>query len=429
MAIHVGIAAGFITDAIGRRLCILGTMVINATFGLLTSVAPTPGLIMGCRIGCGIGVGGAVPAVFSLAAEYAPRSQRGFLINIVCAFWMVGSIWTAASAWFILSFSGASWRLFAVTSACPSLLCFLLTALLLPESPRWLAQQGREADAMASLRSMAANRKTCLNGVELECIREEKGDALNAGELWRQIRKLFAPKLIRNTTLLLVMTALLQFGWFGLVTWIPSLFQKVGFNQGSVYSSALLVSAATIPGNIASALLADRPGVGRRRLFCGSMFAAAALALVFAFSHTTWLTVAAAMGFNMVSVGGWNSLECLTAESFPTEVRGVASGLLHSIGRVASALAQLANGFLIARSTFLLLLITAGTMLVGTCAGLLLPKEMANASLARLLTMMWTRRRNLSLQTHKRWQMYRPLWQFSHMPRSHGGVINKIIAA
>jgi len=72
-----GLISGVLGDLRGRRTTLLQMLMCNACFGLLTAAAPTMGLIMLARFGCGVGVGGAVPCVFSLVAEYSPSEQRG----------------------------------------------------------------------------------------------------------------------------------------------------------------------------------------------------------------------------------------------------------------------------------------------------------------------------------------------------------------
>ena len=94
------------------------------------------------------------------------------------------------------------------------------------------------------------------------------------------------------------------------------------------------------------------------------------------------MVVGAAMGYNMVSVGAWNSLECLIAETYPTEVRGVASGTLHSCGRIGSLVAQLVDGFLLKQGVVVLLAVNAGLMLMGCVGGILMPSEKAGVRLS-----------------------------------------------
>jgi len=115
--------------------------------------------------------------------------------------------------------------------------------------------------------------------------------------------------------------------------WIPTLFKKANFEL-DIYEDAFMVSAANLPGNIISAFLMDH--WGRKRVLSVTMMIAAGLAVLFAFSKTAVLTVITACLLNMISIGGWNSLDCVSTESFPTSLRTSAMGVLAASGRLGS---------------------------------------------------------------------------------------------
>ncbi len=60
----------------GRRWSLLLALLVNALFGLLSSVARTSGELMFLRFMAGVGVGGSVPVVFALLAELMPSEAR-----------------------------------------------------------------------------------------------------------------------------------------------------------------------------------------------------------------------------------------------------------------------------------------------------------------------------------------------------------------
>jgi len=174
----------------------------------------------------------------------------------------------------------------------------------------------------------------------------------------------------------------LSFGWYGLILWIPSLFEAQDFDI-DIYQDAFLVAAANLPGNIISSLLMDK--IGRKRLLSFSMLIASGLAVLFAFSRTAALTVIAACLLNMVSVGGWNSLDCVSTESFPTSLRTSAMGILAGSGRLGSMAGQFVFGALIHVSIPLLLVLAAAMLMVGAIAGMFLPHETAGKQLSDTL--------------------------------------------
>ena len=102
----------------------------------------------------------------------------------------------------------------------------------------------------------------------------------------------------------------------------------------------------------------------------------------FALASTPTGAVVAACFFNAVSVGAWNSLDCLSAESFPTSLRGTALAVLAAVGRLGSTAAQFYNAALVEVSIEILLLTSAAAMLVASALTMMLPLETAGAALS-----------------------------------------------
>mmetsp|Transcript_22912 Transcript_22912/g.54147 ORF Transcript_22912/g.54147 Transcript_22912/m.54147 type:complete len:186 (+) Transcript_22912:362-919(+) len=146
--------------------------------------------------------------------------------------------------------------------------------------------------------------------------------------------------MLRTTLLCVVVWFAICFGWYGITVWIPTFLEEKHI-QENLYFSAFLVAAANLPGNIVSALVVDR--IGRRRTLYASMGLAAIFAGSLAASSTKTFIVGFACLFNAASVGGWNSLDILTVEAFPTSSRGTAMGFLSGVGRMAAFLSQLTH--------------------------------------------------------------------------------------
>ena len=404
-----GLVCGLLSDRMGRKSMLLASLGINALAGLSSSLMPNWPALLATRVISGIGVGGSVPSVFTMAVEYLPVERRGLLLTVVAWHWMLGSIFTAGLAWTLLGAVGASWRVFLASCAGPAAIAFVLVAWLLPETPRYLATKGRYAAAASVLNGIA---KRCGQDAHLspsgsELVGPTKADAgqdadaPSAGAVsgmaaltgsvhnteggvdgeeeeeketpsWTE---LFNPSLRRTTISLIVVWFGLSFGWYGLILWIPTLFEDANLSLG-IYASTFLVAAANLPGNIASAFLMDR--LGRKNVMVGTMAIAAGLGVLFAFSHSAFAVITVASLFNGVSIGGWNALDCLSSESFPTPLRTTAMGLLAAFGRLGSMSAQFVNGFLISHSVALLLFVTAGTMAMSSIGALFLPRDTAN---------------------------------------------------
>lgn len=107
-----------------------------------TGVRHVPSCDMcGLRGACS-GVGGSVPAVFTLGAELLPAKSRGEKLTIISSAWMFGSIAVAFVAWLLLGridgqrILHTSWRVFAFVCGFPACLSAFMATKYMPESPR-----------------------------------------------------------------------------------------------------------------------------------------------------------------------------------------------------------------------------------------------------------------------------------------------------
>lgn len=87
-----GLLFGILSDQIGRRASLLYSIFLNAVFALLSSVTPNIHTLIFCRTMAGVGIGGTVPAMFTLCSEHVPPHRRGFYVTIVASYWMV--VWS-----------------------------------------------------------------------------------------------------------------------------------------------------------------------------------------------------------------------------------------------------------------------------------------------------------------------------------------------
>lgn len=165
-----------------------------------------------------------------------------------------------------------------------------------------------------------------------------------------------------------------------MATWITVLYDNVGLSN--VYASAFLYAASNVPSNIATYFLLDP--IGRKPVLLWSMLGATLAALMFAFfsdeSGDAATIIFVSMLYNALTICGWNAINCLSTETFPTLVRATALGTLSAFGRVGSISAQVVNGSLQAHVA-LLLAVTAATMLSGALAAFGLPTETSRTAL------------------------------------------------
>lgn len=244
----------------------------------------------------------------------------------------------------------------------------------MPESPRYLVSRGRHEEAAALLRAMSTVQVTAADLMTTAPTMTKpstSSTSTTTSSTTSAVQVLFGPQLRLTTSVLLCIWFTLSFGSYGMSTWISVLFEDVGI--GNAYAASFLFAFANLPGNVISLLLIDR--YGRRALLGWGMGLAGLSSLGFALdTKDAAVVVLFASLFNAFSTQGWNSLDCLSVEMFPTEVRSSAMGLLAAGGRLGAIAAQFVNGSL-ERDIPLLLFVTTSCSLAGGLVAFALPYD------------------------------------------------------
>ncbi|GFR50358.1 hypothetical protein Agub_g12568, partial [Astrephomene gubernaculifera] len=474
-----GLIWGQLGDAIGRRRALLAACALNAGFGALSAAARSLPALLVLRLGAGLGVGGSMPVVFAIMSEFCSPSSRGKFMAMLASTWMLGSLYSASAGWLLIPLAGLGWRVFVLAACLPAAAAAALTAVLLPESPRYLSVMGRGREAAAVLQlaakmngrrlpphalppsfhhhdqdiltaaaaaavvdtavasdavavavgstaAIAANTVGSTAGPGPHSLSEAVAVAVAAttasppikypppvlppphplqqphnhqhqpkppaippsAPLWRfatslraagcrsgrVLRVLLRPPLLRYTLPLAAGWVGLCGGWYCTVLWVPRYFEQRGARGQDVYAETFAVALANLPGNLASIWLVDR--LGRRLTACVCMAGACVAALMFAAApaHGGW-PLAAACVFNGISVGGWNSLDMISAELYPTSLRSSGFGLLNALGRLSSFATTYAAGALMeGAASWAPLLLAAVLLAAGSAAMLSLPE-------------------------------------------------------
>ena len=135
------VAAGKIADKKGRKPGLLIAASIFGISSLFMAFAPNRDLFIASRFIAGIGVGMASMLSPMYIAEIAPAAYRGRMVAINQLTIVLGILITNLVNYSLRNTGDDAWRWMFGLGAVPSLL-FFIGVLWLPESPRWLAQNG-----------------------------------------------------------------------------------------------------------------------------------------------------------------------------------------------------------------------------------------------------------------------------------------------
>src|SRR3954465_3234011 len=149
------LAAGPLTDKFGRKSLLMADASIYAVRALLSALTVNAVMLISSRplIALAVGAGSAIATAY--IAEFAPKGRRGQLSIIQQWMITVGILVSYLIALLVFlvaptSAKTADWRIIPGLGAIPAIIAVALRARM-PESPRWLIQQGRYADTSAAL--------------------------------------------------------------------------------------------------------------------------------------------------------------------------------------------------------------------------------------------------------------------------------------
>ncbi|XP_035859494.1 synaptic vesicle glycoprotein 2B [Sander lucioperca] len=413
---------GYLADQRGRRRVLVVSLTVNGVFGALASVAPWFWLFLLLRFISGIGVGGSIPVIFSYFSEFMPRQRRGAMISALATFWMAGNILAAGLAWLVIprtwahfslgSLDFQSWRLFVVLCSVPSLTSAVLFRLLMPESPKFLMEAGREKEAIQVFQvifelNMRGKGKDfpefglCNGSKQRGELDETRTWGSHRERLARILKKALDPiKQMFNDSLksrsfaLLIIFYCISFGYYGLWMWFPELFERIEdggspcanvslllsplHNQScypvktAVYMEGFIIAASNLPGNIFTILMMNSMG-GKALLSCSLLVSSLSVFLIYVVQTKAQSLILSCV-FSGVSVIAWNALDVVGTELYPTQLRSSALGFFTGVGRVAAIMGNVAFGKLVDTNCAIPVLLVSALLLTGGLVALLLPQ-------------------------------------------------------
>ena len=314
--------AGVLAESRGPRVALLWADVLLAAGALAAALAP-PSLwvLLAARALCGVGVGVAASLATLHVRECSPPELRGRLAGLPP---------TAITTGILLSYLAAaavapSWRIIFALGAVPPLAQLALRRSL-PESPRWLRERGRLAEAggvetRLGLSAPSVEGKSDVDtrplGLKGALRRPDVRAALPVGILVNMFQQLSGINVV--------------------VYYAPLLLTRVGF--GSI--DALLLTAAIGACQVGTMLVVSRimDRTGRRPLALGGLavqlLSLGVLSVAFwpglQASHgaaLAWVAVAAIFTYRVAYASGLGPLPfVITAEVFPPEGRAIGVAL------------------------------------------------------------------------------------------------------
>ena len=345
---------GQLADRIGRVRTAMLSLVLMALGMALTFFVASVGELATCRVIAGLGIGGMLPTVNALVAEYTNRKWRNAGIALMSAGYPLGGAIGGHFAGEILASHG--WRGVFLIGAGGALALLPVAWLLLPEPVGALIERrgpGLLAAVNRTLRILGHGEVTALPPRPPAAIRPSLGE-------------LFTP-VMRPTTLLLTLGYFCHIiTFYFMLKWVPTIVADMGFTAKQGADVAVNSNLGALLGAVLFSLAALK--LNLKPLLLGGMVCGAIA--VIAFGHMPHdlqaLSLAAAAAGFMLN-GVIVMFYPLIANSFPTAVRAGGTGVVIGGGRLGAMVGPSAAGFMFAAGLGLPLV--AGIMACGTLLG------------------------------------------------------------
>ncbi|MFF6952069.1 sugar porter family MFS transporter [Streptomyces iakyrus] len=327
------VTGGRLSDARGRRRAILLLAVLFFVGALGCTLAPTTAVMIVARFVLGLAVGGASVTVPVYLAEVSPAERRGALVTRNELMIVSGQLLAFTSNAIIAQVGGESggvWRWMLVIATLPAVVLWF-GMLVMPESPRWLASQGRFGEALDVLGQVRSRARAEAELKEVSALAVQDERAKLGG--WQDIR---STPWVRK----------LMFVGFG----IAIVQQITGVNTIMYYGTQILTDAgfaadSALTANIANgviSVLATFVGIWllgrvprRPMLMTGQVGTTAALLLIGVFSLVlpsgdprAFAVLAMTVTFLAFQQGAISPVTWLMlSEIFPMRMRGFGMGV------------------------------------------------------------------------------------------------------
>ena len=348
-----------LADRWGRKPVIIASTAIMGVFSLLTAFSDSSSELFAFRFLTGLGLGGVMPNINTLTAEFAPARRRALLMTAMFTGFPGGTVVGGLVAAALVEQHG--WPPVFVLGGVLPLVSVVFLLWLLPESPRFLALKGRRSEVVANL----CNRLSPGLNAKVEDLFtvDQPDQAAGVGALFADAR---AP-----VTLLLWMIMFCNLlAVYGLLGWVPSVLEAAGFPLERAILGSVLMSFGGVVGGLFIAVSIDRVGAIKALV---PILAAAAMFVALVGQSTGSLVLLFAVlflaGFTAMGTGFLNAM---TTMSYGTAARATGLGWALAVGRVGAIIGPVAVGAAISMDLKVdqLFLLGATPLLLGT-AGVL----------------------------------------------------------
>ena len=323
----------YIADHFGRRAIFAFSLLWFGIANFIMAMQTTADGVNLWRFISALGVGVELVTVDAYLSELVPKRVRGMAFGFLQAMSAIAFLIAYFLSWQLIPnapFGYDGWRWVAWIGSVAAVVVWWIR-LGLPESPRWLAQQGRIEEA-EQVMAMIEAKAEAESGKPLPTPEAPRFQDPRKGSVF----ELFSPAYLKRTIMLILFNFFQTVGFYGFVAWTPTLLIAKGIHitQSLEYSMIINVAAVAFPFLIMR--FADK--MERKLHASASCFAIAVFGILFANATSPGALIA--LGACLAMSTQWLSyaLHNYQAELYPTRIRARGIGFVYSWSRLSGIL-------------------------------------------------------------------------------------------
>jgi putative MFS transporter len=320
---------GSISDRFGRRSSFLWSLGWYSAATIAMSFARGAFAIDGFRFLAGLGIGVQLVTVDAYISELVPPPMRGRAIALsqTITFTAVPAVAFIAQALVPHAYFGFDgWRLVALAGGLGAV---IVTPLFrsLPESPRWLAARGRDAQAIDALWRIEKIVGAPSGAGTAEPTASSPAFHAPWTEMW-------SAQYRARSAMLVIFNFFQTIGFYGFASWVPILLfaEGVSFVHSLLYTA--LIALAAPFGPAFAAFVGER--WERKWQIVTIAGASALLGLALAVMRAPAGIVCAGVGVTLANNWFSSVFHAYQAELYPTRIRARAVGFVYSWSRLSA---------------------------------------------------------------------------------------------
>lgn len=322
-----------IADRFGRRKIFVVALLWYSFATLMLAFQDTANGLNFWRFVAGIGIGVEQVTIDTYLSELVPKRVRSKAFAFSSGISFLAVPMAACFAWLLVPlqpFGLDGWRWVVLIGMTGAVFIWILR-LQLPESPRWLAQQGRLEEAEKII-SDIENKVQAESGKPLPPVGTPATEGLHTGSY----KEMFSPEYRGRTILMMIFHATSVVGIYGFANWIPTLLIAKGIVVTKSLEYGFIIAFAVPLTPLLCMLFANK--VELKWQMCLSALGIALAGILL--STQEGAVAVTLLGLAMGAATGWlsYSFHGYQSELYPTRMRARAVGFVYSWSRVSVVL-------------------------------------------------------------------------------------------